>query len=92
MQQQRFSFETPLNGYDKIRIEGVIYKDEAKGFDIDEVIFNGTNILPVLHWLGDGSVNELDKVYNVTEQHCIYLRETWSEQTDLTTDIKQQAA
>lgn len=87
MKQQRFEFECPmffnkeLQG--KIRIEGVCYRDEEKGFDIDGVHFNGMNILPVLNWLGEGSVNEVDKVYNVTEGHCQWVRENWNETVNL---------
>ena len=69
MKEKRFCFETPVPNYDMLRIEGVVYQDEIKGFDIDEVTFNGVNILSVLNWLGDGSVNEIDKIYNATASH-----------------------
>ena len=89
MKEKRFCFETPVPNYDMLRIEGVVYQDEIKGFDIDEVTFNGVNILSVLNWLGDGSVNEIDKIYNATASHCEYVRQTWNEQADITTDVNQ---
>jgi hypothetical protein len=84
---QRFEFETPLlPGNGPVRIEGVCYRDPNDGFDIDSISYNGANILAVLHWLGDGSVNEIDKIYYLTCEHCRYLRTTWNEKPDITTD------
>lgn len=91
--QQRFEFESPMffdgTNQGKIRIEGVCYCDEEKGFDIDGIHFNGANILPVIKWIGEGSANEVDRIYNVTLAHCEYLRENWSDSKDLTTDLNQ---
>lgn len=90
---QRFEFETPLlPGCGNLRIEGVCYRDPDCGFDIDEITLNGVNILPVINWLGEGSVNEVDKIYHLTCEHCRYLRSTWSEKPDETTDRAQGSA
>lgn len=93
MKQQRFSFthnmvfSNAMQG--EVRFEGVVYRDEDKGFDIDGIHFKGADILPVLNWLGEGSVNEVDKVYNIVNAHCEYVRENWNEYPREFTDLAQ---
>lgn len=89
---QPFEFDAPLlPGSGSIHIAGTCYRDPREGFDIDNISLNGANILPVMNWLGDGSVNEVDKIYNLACGHCRYLRMVWGEGEDETTDNKQEA-
>lgn len=87
---QHFEFETPLlPGNGNLHIEGTCYHDPREGFDIDNISHNGANILPVMNWLGEGSVNEVDKIYHIACEHCRYLRTVWGEEEDETTDKRQ---
>lgn len=44
--------------------------------EITSVKYNNQEILPVLEWLTDGAVTELDKIYNSALSHIEYLEGT----------------
>lgn len=44
--------------------------------EVTSVRYNNQEILPVLDWLADGAVTELDKIYNSALSHIGYLEGT----------------
>lgn len=43
--------------------------NEQVDYDLDEVLFNDINIMPVLEWLNNGSVKEIDDIDDAIVAH-----------------------
>ncbi len=78
---KNFSFTTPLLyselsggkliNHGELEISGCYehYGNEINCVDIDEVKLGAADILPVLRWLGEGSVSEIEKIQQIAQAH-----------------------